>query len=139
MGHRVTTVAKQGCLAALWSSARERTQMRLACCHWESGNRMLRVTLGMARTRHEHPGQQTGPGWIKATFQAGTSLANTRRTMTIVQCCQEWELRDCRSREAPWESLRHPYGPSSLSLKALPFTLYPELRLELYPSNDTGG
>lgn len=38
----------------------------------------------------------------------------------------------------PVESLRHPYGPS-LSLQALPFTLHPELRLGLYPSNDTGG
>lgn len=31
--------------------------MRLACCHWELGNRMLRVTLGTAWTRHEHPRQ----------------------------------------------------------------------------------
>lgn len=59
-GSQGNTVTKQG----PWLLFRpqpetdmERTQKRLACCHWEPGNRMPRATLGMAWTRHKHPGQ----------------------------------------------------------------------------------
>lgn len=49
-------------------------------------------------------GQQTGPGWRKATFQAGTSMANTRRA--TMQCSRGWEQRELQEPEVTVESLR---------------------------------
>lgn len=60
-------------------------------------------------------------------------MTNTRRATTIVSALKNGNRETAGAREAPAGSLKQPYGPSSLSQKALPFTLHPELRLGLYP------
>lgn len=99
----------------------ERTRMRLAWCHWGSGNRMLRVTLGTDRTRHKHPGQaghkqvQDGerppsrqePPWLtQEEPQQCSALEDGNR-----ENCRNQRGHSGKSETAPWS------GPSSLSLR----------------------